>query len=108
ALRSRRAFALTTKAGMTPGPYASQLATTAVMTVAASAANAHAGPIVATWSHDHRPMHDRAARDDRAARPDASRVVNAGRAGGRVSLRNLNGEQSQDQQARSNVFHRAT
>jgi hypothetical protein len=50
-------------------------------------------------------VHDWPVRDDRAARPDASRVVNAGRASGSVGLRNLNGEQPENQQGRSNVFH---
>jgi len=46
------------------------------------------------------------ASDDRAARSDASGVIATGGAGGRISLRDLNGEQPEGQQARNNCFHR--
>jgi hypothetical protein len=46
--------------------------------------------------------------DDGAARPDASRVINASRAGGGVSLRNLSHEHAESQQAGSNLFHCST
>jgi hypothetical protein len=73
-----------------------------------SAANPHAGAVVAVRMHG-RGVHDRSGcgsmRDDRAARADASRVINAGRACGGVGVRGLNGEQAQNQQTVSDLFH---
>jgi len=81
-----------------------------------SAANSHAGaPVTA---HAIGRPHDRSAamvaiaiatmNAHRAARTDASRPVGTSRAGGSVGFGNLNGEQTQNQQARSDVFHRKT
>jgi hypothetical protein len=76
-----------------------------------STANAHAGAIGAMRVADFRSsrVRDRSCGsvpDDRAAWRNASRVINTGRAGGSVGLRILDGEQPQNQQAKSNVFHR--
>ena len=57
----------------------------------------HRGAVVAVWA---------VGRRDRATRSDAPSVIATGGAGGGVGLRDLDGEQAEGQQARSNCFHR--
>jgi hypothetical protein len=57
----------------------------------------HCGAVVAVW-----PMPS----NHRATGSDAPSMIATSGAGGRISLRNLNRQQAESQQARSNHFHR--
>src|SRR5271165_4146342 len=77
--------------------------------ILASAADAHACPIVAMRRRAHvsrAVVPVGPVRDNRAARTHAPGPIRAGGAGGGVSLGRLNGEKAKNQQGGSNQFHR--